>query len=122
MKNAAFKFGALALLLATWPLTAAFAQAEDTMDKKSWAALIDGKNNDERWQKIGKAAPHMLGMTRAEVEKALGKGTYSDKQQEMFYQITESADGKSGVFDNLSISFDRDGHVFRFVTVSKAKN
>lgn len=88
---------------------------------KSWANFVEGKTSTERWASIGKTAPTMLGMSRADVEKALGKGTYSESQDELMYLISDG-DGTSKVFDNITISFDKNGKVKSFVIVTKAKD
>ena len=111
-------------LVALMVLTGCVSSQASLADEKKgpWAPLVSGKNTDERWANIAKTAPHLLGMTRADVEKNLGKGSYSEKQQELTYQITDPATSKANVYDNLSISFDKDGHVNHFVSLTKAKD
>lgn len=110
---------ALAIVLTGFAASpAAFADEK----KGPWAPLVSGKTLEERWSTIGKTAPRLLGMTREEVEKNLGKGSYSEKQQELTYQITDPAASKTNVYDNLSISFDKVGHVNHFVSIAKTKD
>ncbi len=91
-------------------------------EKSAWAPLVSGKTTEERWATIGKTAPKLLGMTRAEVEKNLGKGSYSESQQQMTYQITDPATSKTNVYDNIFVSFDKNGKVNNFGTIAKIKD
>ncbi len=91
-------------------------------EKSAWAPLVSGETTEERWATIGKTAPKLLGMTRAEVEKNLGKGSYSESQQQMTYQITDPATSKTNVYDNIFVSFDKNGKVNNFGTIAKIKD
>ncbi|CAN5522195.1 hypothetical protein BH11CYA1_BH11CYA1_03420 [soil metagenome] len=96
-------------------------KGSDKSSRKSWANVVAGKTSTERWASIGKTAPTMLGMSRADVEKALGKGTYSQTQDELMYLITDDI-SRATVFDNVTISFGKDGKVKSFVIVTKLKD
>jgi len=119
MKKSVLSLVAMAAILTGLAATSSSLAEEK---KGPWAPLISGKTAEERWASIGKTAPHLLGMTRADVEKNLGKGAYSEKQQELTYQITDPATAKTNIYDNISISFDKDGHVNHFVTIAKTKD
>jgi outer membrane protein assembly factor BamE (lipoprotein component of BamABCDE complex) len=118
MKKAIFALAAMAAFSVN-SFAAPEVSAKD--GSKSWANFVAGKTTEDRWASIGKAAPKLLGMTRAEVEKCMGKGTYSDKQEELMYLISDESD-KANVFDNISISFDKNGKVKSFVIVTKSKD
>ncbi len=122
MKNSIFALAAIAAVSVNCSLIQT-ASAKDSQNggDKSWANFVAGKTTAERWSTIAKTAPNLLGMTRADVEKALGKGTFSEKQEELMYLITDDS-AKTKVFDNIVISFNRDNKVKSFVIVTKAKD
>lgn len=122
MKNTIFALAAIAIVSFNGSLIqVASAKDSNTSGAKSWANFVSGKSTAERWSTIGKTAPNLLGMSRADVEKALGKGTFSEKQEELMYLITDDS-AKASVFDNIVISFDRNNKVKSFVIVTKAKD
>ena|GEM_PF-1221366 len=117
MKKTIFALAAIAVLSFNC-LVAAEVSAKD---KASWGNFVAGKTTAERWTNIAKIAPNLLGMTRADVEKDLGKGTYSEKQDELMYLITDDG-SKYKVFDNIMISFGKDSKVKSFVIITKAND
>lgn len=117
MKKAIFALAAIAVL----SFNCLVASEVSAKDKSSWANFVSGKTTAERWTNIAKIAPNLLGMTRAEVEKDLGKGTYSEKQDELMYLITDDG-SKYTVFDNIIISFGKDSKVKSFVIITKAND
>ena len=122
MKNYIFALVTIAVVSINCSLThGAAAKDSQNAGDKSWANFVAGKTTAERWSTIAKTAPNLLGMTRADVEKALGKGTFSEKQEELMYLITDDS-AKTKVFDNIVISFNRENKVKSFVIVTKAKD
>ena len=117
MKKAIFALAAIAVL----SFNCSIAPEASAKDKASWGNFVAGKTTAERWTNVAKIAPNLLGMTRAEVEKELGKGTYSEKQDELMYLITDDG-SKYKVFDNIVISFGKDGKVKCFVIITKAND
>jgi outer membrane protein assembly factor BamE (lipoprotein component of BamABCDE complex) len=117
MKKTIFVLAAMAVV----SLNSLVAAEVSAKDKASWGNFVSGKTTAERWTNIAKIAPNLLGMTRAEVEKVLGKGTYSEKQDELMYLITDDG-SKYKVFDNIIISFGKDSKVKSFVIITKAND
>ncbi len=117
MKKAIFVLATIAVL----SFNCSIAMEAAAKDKASWGNFVAGKTTAERWASIAKIAPNLLGMDRAEVEKSLGNGSYSEKQDELMYLITDDG-SKYKVFDNIVISFGKDSKVKSFVIITKAKD
>lgn len=84
--------------------------------------LVAGKSTVDRWATIGKIAPELIGKTRAEVEKKLGKGMFNTEIKVLAYRISENPTAKTSRYDNLTIWFDKSNRVYKFEAEDKPFN
>ncbi len=84
--------------------------------------LVAGKSTVDRWATIGKIAPELIGKTRAEVEKKLGKGMFNTETKVLAYRISENPTAKVSRYDNLTIWLDKANRVYKFEAVDKPFN
>jgi len=71
-------------------------------------AKVKGSSDLERWKNVAKIGPNLIGMSKRDVEAALGKGAFYIKDESSFFNlisaITESASPLTNVLTNDSFS------------------
>lgn len=78
-------------------------------------AKVKGSSDLERWKNVAKIGPNLIGMSKRDVEAALGKGAFYIKDETLVYAVTGERDRQKGsyCYTALTIHF-RGEHVDKF--------
>lgn len=79
---------------------------------------IRGINDSERWKNLARVGPRLIGMTKLNVEEALGPGQFDSEHSRLQYAVTgRSPTGIGYAYTNLMLDF-KNGKVAKFVVSS----
>lgn len=79
---------------------------------------IKGTNDPERWRNLARVGPSLIGMTKLNVEGALGPGHFDSEHSRLQYAVTgRNPTGKGYAYTNLMLDF-KNGKVAKFVVSS----
>ena len=92
--------------------------AKDICSRGYEIPKVIGRNDAERWENLAKIGPKLIGMTKTQLEAAIGVGDFNPKKGELAYALTEVNSSREGYAATIAIMSLKNGKVVRFCVYS----